>query len=62
LDGDTLWLAFALVLIIEGLLPFISPQGWRKLFLQLLNMQDGQIRFFALCSILSGLLLIWLAS
>ncbi|MEY4421275.1 MAG: hypothetical protein RLZZ498_1871, partial [Pseudomonadota bacterium] len=29
LDGDTLWGAFALMLIIEGIFPFMSPQGWR---------------------------------
>lgn len=61
LDADTLWLAFALVLVVEGLLPFISPAAWRKVFTQILQMQDGQIRFFGLCSILLGLLLVWLA-
>jgi len=60
LDSDTFWLALALVLIIEGLFPFSSPTGWRKTFTQLLQMTDGQIRFFALISIISGLLLIWL--
>jgi len=60
LDSDTFWLALALVLIIEGLFPFTSPHGWRRMFSQLLQLSDGQIRFFALVSILSGLLLIWL--
>jgi uncharacterized protein YjeT (DUF2065 family) len=60
LDSDTFWLALAIVLIIEGLFPFTSPQGWRRMFSQLLQLSDGQIRFFALISILSGLLLIWL--
>jgi len=59
LDADTFWLALALVLIIEGLFPFASPAGWRKMFVQLLQLQDGQIRSFALISILSGVLLIW---
>lgn len=55
-----MWLALALVLVIEGLFPFVSPSGWRKIFAQLLQLTDGQIRFFAMFSILIGLLLIWL--
>jgi hypothetical protein len=53
-------LAIALVLVIEGLFPFLSPAGWRKMFVQLLSYRDGQIRFFGVCSILGGLLMIWL--
>jgi len=59
MDTNTLWLAFALVLVIEGLFPFASPAGWRRMFSQLLQMNDGQIRFFGLFSILTGLALIW---
>ena len=59
MDADTFWLAIALVLIIEGLFPFASPAGWRKMFVQLLQLQDGQIRSFELVSILGGLMLIW---
>ncbi|MEO7940833.1 MAG: DUF2065 domain-containing protein [Burkholderiaceae bacterium] len=58
--GDVFWLALALVLVIEGLLPFLSPAHWKRMFLQMAQLQDGQIRFFGLCSILVGLLLIWL--
>jgi uncharacterized protein YjeT (DUF2065 family) len=49
----------AIVLVIEGLFPFVSPVGWRRMFTQLLDLTDGQIRFFAMGSILTGLLLIW---
>lgn len=59
MDSNTLWLALALVLVIEGLFPFVSPGGWRRMFLQVIQMADGQIRFFALLSISIGLLLIW---
>jgi uncharacterized protein YjeT (DUF2065 family) len=62
LDSNTIWLALALVLVIEGLYPFASPTGWRRMFTQLLQLSDGQIRFFGLFSILSGLLVIWLAA
>ena len=58
MDSDTLWLAMALVLVIEGLFPFLSPSGWRRMFAQILRLSDGQIRFFGLCSILMGVL--WL--
>jgi uncharacterized protein YjeT (DUF2065 family) len=59
---DTLWAALALVLVIEGLMPFLSPGGWRRMFTQVLQMSDGQIRFFGLCSVLLGLVLLALLS
>jgi uncharacterized protein YjeT (DUF2065 family) len=52
--------ALGLVLIIEGLLPFLSPKGWRGVFEQVLKLSDGQIRFYGLASIVAGLLLMWL--
>jgi uncharacterized protein len=53
---SSIWLALALVLVIEGLLPFLSPTRWRKAFEQALKLSDGQIRFFGLCSVVLGLL------
>nr|WP_301334542.1 DUF2065 domain-containing protein [Variovorax dokdonensis] len=50
----------ALVLVIEGLWPFLSPGGWRRGFTQLMQLRDGQLRFFGLCSIALGLVLLWL--
>lgn len=52
--------ALGLALIIEGLLPFIAPGAWRQAFTQLLQMQDGQIRFFGLLAVAGGLILLWL--
>ena len=52
-------MALGLVLVFEGLFPFISPSGWRRTFTRVLQMQDGQLRFFGLCSILGGLALLW---
>jgi uncharacterized protein len=57
---EILFTALGLVLVIEGLLPFISPKGWRGVFEQVLKLSDGQIRFYGLASILVGLLLMWL--
>ena len=62
LDSDTFWSALALVLVIEGLFPFLSPKGWRHTFQRLLSLQDGQLRFFGLCSILIGLVLLWVVT
>ena len=59
MDSDTLWVALALVLVIEGLFPFASPSGWRRTFAQLLQLNDQQIRTFAAASISVGLLIIW---
>jgi uncharacterized protein YjeT (DUF2065 family) len=59
LDSDTFWLAMALVLVIEGLFPFLSPAGWRRLMAQIHQLTDGQLRFFGMCSISAGALLIW---
>jgi hypothetical protein len=53
-----LLLALALVLVFEGLMPFISPKSWRNLFAQILTLQDGQIRFFGLIAILLGVALL----
>ncbi|MCK6400800.1 MAG: DUF2065 domain-containing protein [Sphaerotilus natans subsp. sulfidivorans] len=56
--GESLLTALALVLIVEGLLPFASPVQWRRVFEELLKMQDGQIRFVGLISIVCGLLML----
>jgi uncharacterized protein YjeT (DUF2065 family) len=55
MDGNSVWLALAMVLVLEGLMPFLSPTGWRRMFEQVLKMNDGQIRFFGLCSVVLGL-------
>jgi len=47
--------ACALMLILEGLLPFLSPSAWRAVFEKALRFSDGQIRFLGFASMLSGL-------
>ena len=56
--GDWLLGAFALLLVLEGLLPFISPKTWRELFERATKLGDGQIRFIGLSSMIAGLLLL----
>ena len=58
---DWVWGALALMLVFEGLLPFLSPTAWRQVFERALKLSDGQIRFIGLSSMLIGLflLLVW---
>ena len=60
MDWQVVWAAAALMLVLEGLFPFLSPGGWRRTFEKLLQMRDGQIRFFGLISIGLGLIGLWL--
>ena len=60
--SDTLLAALALVLVLEGLLPLIAPQLWRDAFRRLLELNDGQLRFIGLASILIGVAGYWLMS
>ena len=57
---NILMTAVALMLVIEGLLPFLLPTVWRDAFRRLTEMSDGQIRFVGLSSMLAGLLLLFL--
>jgi uncharacterized protein len=52
--------AFALVLVIEGILPFLIPALWREAFRRLTEMSDGQVRFLGLTSMVAGVLLLYL--
>ena len=57
--GTSLLTALALMLIIEGLLPFLAPGFWRETFRRITEMSDGQLRFIGLTSMLAGLLLLF---
>ena len=59
--GTTLLMALALMLVIEGLLPFLAPKLWRDTFRRLMLLTDGQIRFFGLTSMIAGLILLFIA-
>ncbi|RLJ62864.1 DUF2065 domain-containing protein [Sulfurisoma sediminicola] len=50
-------LAFALMLVIEGLMPFVAPRVWRETFRRVTELADGQVRFLGLGSIVVGLIL-----
>lgn len=53
--------AIALVFILEGILPFVFPQFWRRMMLQAVTLSENQLRLVGLVSILIGLLLLALA-
>lgn len=58
---DALLLALALMLVAEGLLPFVAPRLWRETFAWLVTLPDRNLRFIGLTSMLAGtLLLFWL--
>ncbi|MBE0547326.1 MAG: DUF2065 domain-containing protein [Rubrivivax sp.] len=56
--GDLLLGALGLMLVIEGLLPFLNPGSWRTMFERATRLSDGQIRFIGLSSMVVGLLLL----
>ena len=55
---ETLLLAFALMLVLEGVVPFLAPAAWRETFHRLTQLSDGQIRFMGLTAMLLGLILL----
>ncbi|MBL0168238.1 MAG: DUF2065 domain-containing protein [Propionivibrio sp.] len=54
----SLLIAFALMLVLEGLVPFLAPGTWRETFRRLIQLTDGQIRFIGLTSMLAGIVLL----
>ena len=50
--------ACALVLVLEGLLPFLAPRTWREAFRRLTELSDGQLRFVGLISIAIGIIVL----
>ncbi len=54
------WLAaLGLMLVLEGIMPFLFPGAWRQTLAKLAQLRDGQIRFVGLTLMLGGLLLIY---
>jgi uncharacterized protein len=60
--SDIVFAAVALMLVIEGILPFTAPTLWRETFRKLTEMTDGQIRFAGLASMIVGMLLLYAAT
>ena len=56
--ADMLLGALALMLVLEGVLPFLSPLCWRSIFAKVMALSDGQIRFIGLSSMIAGALML----
>ncbi len=52
-------LGLAMMLVIEGMLPFVFPGLWRETFRKLVTLTDGQLRFVGITAMLCGLLLLY---
>ncbi len=51
-----------MMLIFEGILPFMAPRAWRETFRRVVQLSDGQLRFIGLASIALGMLLLFLVT
>ncbi|KEI70008.1 DUF2065 domain-containing protein [Endozoicomonas elysicola] len=58
--GQQLLIAFSLMLVLEGVVPFLYPQRWRQLVRQLAEIDDRQLRVAGLISMLVGVALLYL--
>ncbi len=54
--------AIALVFILEGVLPFLSPNRWRQMMRLVVQMEDRIIRNFGLGSMMFGLILLYIVN
>ncbi|MGH8121112.1 MAG: DUF2065 domain-containing protein [Gammaproteobacteria bacterium] len=57
---DNLLTAFALVLVIEGLMPFLNPAGWRRIIAMTAQLDDSTLRVIGLTSMILGVFLLYL--
>ena len=57
-----LLIGFALVLIIEGILPFLSPQGMKQLMKTMSEMDNHSIRVTGFVSMILGLILLYIVN
>jgi uncharacterized protein YjeT (DUF2065 family) len=59
MDWSDLWAAFALYLVIEGLMPFANPGGMRRALLQLSQLDERTLRIAGLLSMIAGAVLLY---
>ncbi|MDX1500168.1 MAG: DUF2065 domain-containing protein [Woeseiaceae bacterium] len=52
--------ALALVMVIEGMLPFVSPGRYKQMVAQIVRLGDNHLRIFGLASMIFGLLLLFI--
>jgi uncharacterized protein len=54
-------MALGLMLVIEGILPLLLPEAWRQTFARLVAMNNGQLRFIGLISMIAGCIILLFA-
>ena len=59
--ASALFTAVGLLLVIEGLMPFLAPATWRELFRRVMSFTDGQLRFAGLVAMVCGAVIVALA-
>lgn len=57
-----LWVALALVMVLEGVLPFLTPKGLRQVYGQMSQMSDRSLRLYGLLSMIVGVVFLSLVS
>jgi uncharacterized protein YjeT (DUF2065 family) len=57
---EQIGIAIALLLVIEGIIPFLSPDGWRKTLRAISEMPDEKVRLIGLISMIFGVILLYL--
>ncbi len=60
IDWDVMWVATALMLVIEGIIPFLKPDAMRKALTLIAQMDDRSLRIGGLVSMAAGVVLLYL--
>ncbi|MFC1749710.1 DUF2065 domain-containing protein [Pseudomonadota bacterium] len=58
MDWQDLFAALALVMVIEGIMPFVSPNSLRRAYAQMTQMDDRSLRVIGLVSMIVGVVLL----
>jgi hypothetical protein len=57
---EELLIAFALIFVIEGVIPFLNPTGWRRTLRMVSEMDDNTLRMIGFASMIFGVILLYL--
>jgi len=57
-----LLVAACLVLVLEGMLPFLAPNKWRAMLANMLSLSDSSIRRIGLASMITGVILLYIVN
>jgi hypothetical protein len=56
---DDLWVAMALLLVLEGIVPFLTPRGFKRAIEGVLGLDDRHLRIAGLISMVAGVVLLY---